>query len=107
MSDNKTDENPFSFKHFIKNKKEEVSLEYPEENKSGSRPKQAGFDQPANVQNNELPFPEVGETAIKTRTKSKAYSFEHYIYTIYELVVLKYNLQFNDNIIPHSLDCAI
>ena len=74
MSDDKTDENPFSFKHFIKNKKEGVSLENPDENKSGCRPKQTGSDQPY-VQNSELPFPEVGETAIKTRTKGKAYSF--------------------------------
>ena len=72
MSDDKTDENPFSFKHFIK-KKEVVSLENAEVNKSGSRPiKQAGSDE-TNAQDNELPFPEVGETAIKKRTKGNVY----------------------------------
>ncbi len=70
MSDDKTDENPFSFKHFIKNKEEGVSLDNPDVIKPGSQPKQAGSDEPS-VKNTELPFPEVGETGIKKRTKGK------------------------------------
>ena len=64
MSDENTDENPFSFKHFIKNKKDTVDLvSAPEENfKSGS--------DVVNVKNNdELPFPEVGESGVKKKTK--------------------------------------
>jgi hypothetical protein len=65
MSDDKTDENPFSFMHFVKNKKE--GLDDPDvDNKSGSRPQQPRSDE---VNVNELPFPEVGETGVKKRTK--------------------------------------
>lgn len=67
MSDDKTDENPFSFMHFVKNKKE--GLDDPDvDNKSGSRPQQPRSDE---VNVNELPFPEVGETGVKKRTKGK------------------------------------
>ena len=67
MNDDKSDENPFSFKHFIKNKNED--LDYQDKNVPSRLPgKQAGIDEP-NVQNDELPFPEVCEI---TGTKKKA-----------------------------------
>ncbi|XP_028416263.1 uncharacterized protein LOC114540188 [Dendronephthya gigantea] len=65
MCDDKNDENPFSFKHFVKHKNED--LDYQDKRLPN---KQAGTNvsNVSNVQNDELPFPEVSET---TGTKKK------------------------------------
>ena len=68
MSDEKADENPFSFKHFIKNKKETLHLDSSDEKIPGSLLSQTGSSE-AHTKNDELPFPEVTET--KKRTKGK------------------------------------
>ena len=70
MSDDNTDdhENPFSFKHFIKNKKETQNLDSPDKNISVSSITQEG-SKDVHVKINELPFPEVSETTAKKRTK--------------------------------------
>ena len=67
MSDDRTDENPFSFKHFIKNKNETPSVD----NSAEIASRKVASDEPNNSKGNELPFPEVSESVVLTKKRTK------------------------------------